>query len=85
MGRSSQAPNARDDLPQRIQFTTSVGTYIITIIYNQMNPDVQYPKSKIKLILRDKPTQQNNNRKPLQTQKTVQNRIQILSKFFDKQ
>ena len=38
MGRSPQAPNARNDLPQRIQFTTSVGTYAKPIIYYQMNP-----------------------------------------------
>ena len=51
MGRSFQAPNARNDLPQRIQFTTSVGTYKIAIIYNQMNPDIQYPISKIQLYI----------------------------------
>ena len=34
-GGSFQAPNARNDLPQRIQFTASAGTYEIAVVDNK--------------------------------------------------
>ena len=36
MGRSSKVPYTKDDLPQRIQFTISAGTYEVTVVNDKM-------------------------------------------------